>query len=300
MGDDAKLLEFQNRLIGAIRAGALQDIRDVLSADEAPQALLRKSDPQSTFSIGAQALIQCMLCPHFFVSPSSSREAMLAILEIVGPHFPATESDAGVLITAVDTQNVELVRTLLQLPHIDVNMPWRVHAMIAAADSLEMTQLLLQCKNVDVNVVDRQSWTPLMWACHAGNTEVVEALLACPHLNVDIQSSKPHRPGKTLFLAGVTALDIAERLDHVSIVERLREQKMLTITSKRDEGDVIEVTCATVAGEAISVSVPALATVGDLRSHLGDALGVAGWQVKLLVGSSPLCADSATLNLISV
>eukprot|EP00928_Gymnodinium_smaydae_P022378 TRINITY_DN1881_c0_g2_i1.p1 TRINITY_DN1881_c0_g2~~TRINITY_DN1881_c0_g2_i1.p1 ORF type:complete len:328 (-),score=52.88 TRINITY_DN1881_c0_g2_i1:132-1034(-) len=300
MGDDVALEEFNSRLMGAIHAGALEDLRDVLASDEAAQALHQKMGTDRTFTIGGYALFELLVSPSYFESSASSTEAILAILEIVGPHFPLTDMDEGVLLKAVDLQKTELLQKLLQLPGIDVNRPQNVHVIIAAAGSVEMTQILLQCKDINVNVVDSDSWTPLMWACHSGHAAVVEALLAVPNLNVPQKSSKAVNLGQAEFPAGVTALDVAERLGHSQIVASLREQKMLTITSRRDDGDAFEVACATVAGETVSMSVSNLATVGDLRSQLGDALGVSEWQVKLLVEASPLGDDAVPLRSISL
>ena len=53
-----------------------------------------------------------------------------------------------------------------------------------------------------------------MWACHVGSEEVVEALLSVPNIDVQHQSSKAYTPNEIKYPAGVTALNIAERLGH--------------------------------------------------------------------------------------
>lgn len=58
-----------------------------------------------------------------------------------------------------------------------------------------IASLLIDEKNVDVNLPDDDGMTPLMWAAYKGNEQIVEMLLDNPSLNVVFKD----KSGKTAY-----------------------------------------------------------------------------------------------------
>ena len=79
---------------------------------------------------------------------------------------------------------------------------------------------------VDVNVKTNTGWAALLLAAYKGNLDIVKALLAVPHININIQHSKN----------GYTALMIASEKNHPDIVKALLNAPDINVNVQNNDG----------------------------------------------------------------
>ncbi|KAF0719424.1 Aste57867_1057 [Aphanomyces stellatus] len=104
--------------------------------------------------------------------------------------------------------------------------------------STDAVQELLQHVNVNVNIQNKDGWTPLLLASAAGHNAIVTALLTCPSLNVNLSCGHHHDGGKT-------AIFLACELGHESIALQLLEHRSLDFNSSNaDQYRPFEMACA--------------------------------------------------------
>lgn len=80
-------------------------------------------------------------------------------------------------------RNIKIIKTLLVHPNIDLSCNMSFH-IVCGIGNLELVQLFLEDKRIDINAFDFNMNTPLNLACDANNIEIVRMLLLCPELNV--------------------------------------------------------------------------------------------------------------------
>ncbi len=125
-------------------------------------------------------------------------------------------SGTVVLAEAVQTENIDIVRLLIELgaevsdkngDMYDDETPLSIACSIG---NVEIVRLLLDSGTwTDTEKNDYESWNPLMCAVHNGNIEIVQ-LLVERGANVDVIRD-----------SGNTALSIAKQFNHQNIVEYL-------------------------------------------------------------------------------
>lgn len=117
------------------------------------------------------------------------------------------------LTQAIDRKNIELVRTLLSHPKINVNKgPDGFPPLVKAIqkESTEIFSLLLAHPNIDVNKFTRyrrasevylgkQGYTGLLLATHAGEPQKIQMLLQHPNIEVD----KANQDGDSSLMSAV-------------------------------------------------------------------------------------------------
>ena len=127
------------------------------------------------------------------------------------------------LYVLVDTQNVEMIRFLLQAPRIQVNQTTRdlttALAVASQGGHKEIVRLLLR-KKADPNIASEIGTTPLHLACLFGHPPIVEMLL---HAKADIDAEIAIEE-----IIKCKPYDLAQLTGHrgiVSLLERFRREK---------------------------------------------------------------------------
>ena len=107
----------------------------------------------------------------------------------------------------------KLIKLISILPPEDINRQKnRDTALILASyfGITEIVKLLLEHKDIDVDIQDSHGWTALICATNERNTEIVKLLLEHKDIDINIQNYN-----------GKTALMIAFRKGHTEIVKLL-------------------------------------------------------------------------------
>jgi ankyrin repeat protein len=102
------------------------------------------------------------------------------------------------LMKAASNGYIEIVKTLLAAPNIDVNAKdnyGRTPLMKAALNGrTEVVKALLAVPNIDINAKDPQDRTALIFAVEKMEVEVVKALLAAPNIDVNAKNKDGQTP----------------------------------------------------------------------------------------------------------
>lgn len=111
--------------------------------------------------------------------------------------------------------NIECVKLLLSVPHINVNIQSSLKetALHVASwyGNIECVKLLVSVPHVDVNKQNYQGETTLHLASSRGHIECVKLLLSVPHIGVNMRN-----------IFGKTAYDVAK---NTTIKHLLKEQR---------------------------------------------------------------------------
>jgi ankyrin repeat protein len=121
------------------------------------------------------------------------------LLKVQGINPNATNCQEGnTLISAAFLGETNIVRLLLSHPNIDPNFVERRlfgSTALMRAQEPEVTKLLLERGDTDVNLRDDLGWTALVWACYTDSNWKVNLLLERENVDPNIRD-----------IAGVTAL----------------------------------------------------------------------------------------------
>ena len=102
----------------------------------------------------------------------------------------STNGHETLLMAAAFGNHEKIVDLLLAQPWIEVNKRGRryndtaLHNACASGSNACLIKLLA-VPGVDVNVLDRNNETPIMWAVSSGNTEAVRLMAAVGRVNLD-------------------------------------------------------------------------------------------------------------------
>jgi ankyrin repeat protein len=169
------------------------------------------------------------------------------------------EAEETLLITAVQGGFTDVVRSLLASGQVNVNTRDKYKQSIlmhAVYDRhVEIVNLLLQEKAIDVNLKDNEGWTPLMWCWDIhifnillmanadiettnnaglnvlmlnvlrGNADIINLILKDGRVNINNKNKY-----------GRTALMYAVREEHVEILKSLLENENIDINVKDKDG----------------------------------------------------------------
>ena len=99
-------------------------------------------------------------------------------------------SDGGKLIEAAIAGDVEAARTALETTDVNVvdGDGWTALHIAVHGQRRDLTRLLLEHPDIDVNARNKWRSTPLMLAASSGNLDMVESLLRHPMTMVDLQA----------------------------------------------------------------------------------------------------------------
>ncbi|EEP82277.1 predicted protein [Uncinocarpus reesii 1704] len=139
------------------------------------------------------------------------------------------------LAIAVDSENEQLVATLLANERVDVDIKDRngntplLLAVVKGNDKL--VELILTRQEVDINTKNQQGMTPLTYAADAGYDKIVSLLLSKGNIRVNLQNKNIESP---LFLAA--------RKGHVPVVRQLlaRDDVALDLFNKNVQSPLSE------------------------------------------------------------
>ena len=81
---------------------------------------------------------------------------------------------------------------------------------------------LLATPGIDVNLVDNDGWTPLLWAACEGHEGIVGQLLAVPGINVNVVDDDDD---------GWTPLSIAQEYGHEGVIQLLESRVIMVAES---------------------------------------------------------------------
>ncbi|HFE8371293.1 TPA: PEP/pyruvate-binding domain-containing protein [Legionella pneumophila] len=142
-------------------------------------------------------------------------------------------------------KNLNALNFLLSLPNIDINQKTKYEneslLIYAITESNPViTIALLGQKNIDVNVKDKNGFTPLMHATQRGLTTVIEELLK--HNELDVNATQQVRittfnnirffEQSTKIEKGKTALMLAVEHNHLEVVKQLLTNDSLNVNYK--------------------------------------------------------------------
>ena len=117
------------------------------------------------------------------------------------------------LLSLVKNNNIDGVRDFLLNETININIhKYENIALIAASkyNYIEIVKLLLEVKNINVNLQDKYGTTALTSASQYNNIKIVKLLLEAENINVNLQD-----------IDGKTALILASRKNNKEIVKLL-------------------------------------------------------------------------------
>ncbi len=99
-------------------------------------------------------------------------------------------SDGGKLIEAAIAGDVEATRAVLETTDVNVvdGDGWTALHIAVHGQRRDLTRLLLEHPDIDVNARNKWRSTPLMLAASSGNLDMVESLLRHPMTMVDLQA----------------------------------------------------------------------------------------------------------------
>ncbi len=154
----------------------------------------------------------------------------------VQSHVPANDSDLELLLEAIDDENLQLVKFMLD-KGIDVNASteggWTPLLEAADGGSLEIMQLLID-RGANVNKGNQKGWTPLMEAAEEGHLAMVKLLL-----DQGVDPDQPNRWGATALMQAADEgnLEVAKLLiDRGADVNLLDKEGHTALTAAIDEG----------------------------------------------------------------
>lgn len=122
---------------------------------------------------------------------------------------------------AIDRQNLDMVDLLLQCKDIDINIDTHYHMLPALMNAsivgnLYIVNKLLERDEIDVNYQDIYDFTSIIRASMNNHHNVVERLLKCKEIDINL------RCRYTNLENGRTALDIASKKGNKKIVNLLK------------------------------------------------------------------------------
>ena len=120
-----------------------------------------------------------------------------------GANANAPQIDGWILLTyAVKHGALANVQALLGIPQIDIdakNTNGSTTLMVATNDSKDDVVKALIDHGADVNITDKNDWTPLMCAAKKGDLRIVQALLSAPHININSKNTS----GSTALMVAI-------------------------------------------------------------------------------------------------
>ncbi|KAF5003680.1 hypothetical protein FDECE_9790 [Fusarium decemcellulare] len=205
----------------------------------------------------------------FLVVWQSSCATLKLMLDLYDVDFNARDEDEStLLITAINNDWVDKVRTLLDSSKIGVNAPGKSgntalhHAVYGAAE--EMVSALLFRGDVNINAQNDNGRTPLSLGCSTGCTALVDAILKTGRADVNMPDSK-----------GGTPLLVAAYQGEVDIIRLLLKTGRADVNSRDHEG---RTALAWAANNGYEEAVRVLLDLGQVAVNLTDNYGL-----------SPLC-----------
>ncbi|TQW07437.1 transcription regulator BDF1 [Cordyceps javanica] len=174
-----------------IEAGALVDVRAhgfdsmplVVAIQNGHLDMIKLLVASGKIDINSRFFLQrdCNLLN--FAIPQASVEVVRYLLATIKRPDAGPDDWTTPLISAIRSNRVSVVRTLVESAKIDINKPDAdgrtpfIWAVRLATKYPTMAQLLLDSEEVDVNAVDRTGRTALSWAAGLGNESMVQFLL---------------------------------------------------------------------------------------------------------------------------
>ncbi|CAF9933849.1 MAG: B-cell lymphoma 3 protein, partial [Heterodermia speciosa] len=124
----------------------------------------------------------------------------------------------------------DIVQMLLNAKNIDVNVSTdRNRTALHYAANMghqDIVQMLLNAKTIDVNVSTNRTWTALHYAANMGHQDIVQMLLNA--INIDVNVMKNDKSW--------TPLHCAAKHDHKNIAQMLLNAKDIDVNPKTDTG----------------------------------------------------------------
>jgi len=147
-------------------------------------------------------------------------------------NFGYYEYDLSLLVDAVDYGREDLVRYLLSDPNINVNHRSKQgNTVLHFCDKVSILKLLLDHKDLDVNIQNSVGWTVLYHVCFSGLKACVKELLLDARIDVLIRDNK-----------GRTARDYALKRGYpgiAKIINNFRYTTLLRIPNKALLHDIV-------------------------------------------------------------
>lgn len=235
-------------------------------SEEVTTAFLAQSNSSEDLSTQIKPL-----CTTVLAGPFSMLQACLSHREVkreVKVDSPNTSNKNGqtALWMAVSLDQLELVKSLLEIPEIDPNISdsiWGMSPLNLAVwtGNKAITAVLLGDRRTDVNSLDRV-WgqSSIIHAARFGRSEILRSLLECPKLKIHMPDSRwirtaiswaceeGHTENVLLLLqstscrpdlpdcVGMTPLLYAARNGHEKIVTSLLEYNRSLATDRDNEG----------------------------------------------------------------
>jgi len=105
------------------------------------------------------------------------------------------------------------------------SVEWKLWDAAENGRASEVSSLLRDHPEINVNWTDNEQWTPLHVASLNGHVEVVKLLLAHPNININLKNDE-----------GQTPLSVGCQYGRVSVVELLLKDRRVDVTPDDDRG----------------------------------------------------------------
>jgi ankyrin repeat domain-containing protein 50 len=231
-------------LTTAVDRGHADVVRLLLAHKDIDISASRVGEPGFWESISQEFYSRgkCMTLPHDLrlqlgIKPSKSlslaaRDGDKDIVELllqrpdIEPNAHYGRYNTTPLHEAISGGHLKIVEALLLHPQVDVNSvdkdSWSALRYAVNGEHSDIVNALLQRPDIDINSVDKYGWSALMFAASRGYSNIVNALLQ--HSDTDI-----NQPDHT----GWTPLTEAVDEGHAEIVRILLSHKDIDITASR-------------------------------------------------------------------
>ncbi len=127
------------------------------------------------------------------------------------------------LVTAIDSENLEMVKLLLDQDEIDPNIGsfWITPlCYVARCGNTQIVEMLLQSDRVNVNHTDPEGCTPLMMAVDSGHISSVEVLLKHPRTDILAQDKQGRPAYAYAFRRYQERLDYSDTDGMIALLEK--------------------------------------------------------------------------------
>jgi len=155
--------------------------------------------------------VKGLLDEQAIIAASNKDLDKLIQLDFLGLDLCCTvKNGMNLLHFSVKNQDLETVSYLLNLPNYDPNMPMpntnetALHLAVNL-NNVKLVECLLQCSSIDVNLTNSDGWTPLHLAAHLGYTLIAEKLILA---GADPSQKVLHKGG--VLKASYTAAELAK------------------------------------------------------------------------------------------